>query len=80
MKLLHGVWSCSFEQITKGMIEVFVTTCIKVLQVDIGFKHDVLVCFEGIAQTFKNSKYVKPSNESITGCASRMFSIGVLQT
>jgi hypothetical protein len=30
------------------------------MQIDIDFKHDVLMCFEGIAQTFENPKYVKP--------------------
>jgi hypothetical protein len=48
------------------MIKVFVNTCIRVLQ--IGFKHYVLVCFERIAQTFENSKYVKTPNEGIAGC------------
>jgi len=31
------------------------------------------MCFKGIAKTFENSKYMKPSNESIAGCALRMF-------
>jgi hypothetical protein len=34
--------------------------------IDIDFKHDVLVCSKGIAQTFENLEYVKPSNEGIT--------------
>ncbi len=59
MKILHGAWSCSLKQITKG------------LQIDIGFKHDVLVHFESIAQTFENPKYVKPPNEGIANCAPR---------
>jgi hypothetical protein len=54
MKALHGAWSCSLEQIIKGTINVFVSTYLKVLQIDIGFKHDVLVCFKSIAQTFEN--------------------------
>jgi hypothetical protein len=63
------------------MIKTFVIVCTKVLQIDIGFKHDVLVCYEGIAQTFEHPKYVKPPNESITSCALKMFSpIRVLQT
>jgi hypothetical protein len=63
------------------MIKAFVTTCISVLQIDIGFKHDVLVCFEGIGQTFENSKYVKHPNGGIAGCVLRMFSTkGLLQT
>ncbi len=45
MKVLHGAWSCSLEKIIKGTIKIFVTTCIKVLQINIGFKHDVLMCF-----------------------------------
>jgi hypothetical protein len=32
MKVLHGAWSCSFKQINKGMIKVFDTPRIKVLQ------------------------------------------------
>jgi len=48
---------------------------------DIDFKHDVLVCSKGIAQTFENPKYVKPPNEGITSCALRVFSpMKVLQT
>jgi hypothetical protein len=31
------------------------------------------MCFKGIAKTFENSKYMKPSNESTAGCALRMF-------
>jgi len=42
------------------------------------------MCFKGIAKTFENSKYMKPSNESIAGCALRMFlkrgGEGVLQS
>jgi hypothetical protein len=37
MKVLHGAWSCSLEQITKGTINVFVVTYLRVLQIDIGF-------------------------------------------
>jgi hypothetical protein len=33
MKVLHGAWSCSLKQIYKGMIKVFDTPYIKVLQV-----------------------------------------------
>ncbi len=58
MKVLHEAWTFSLEKITKGMIKIFVTTCIRVLHIYIGFKHDVLVCSKGIAQTFENSKYV----------------------
>jgi hypothetical protein len=39
------------------------------LQIDVGFKNDVLVCSEGIAIFFENSKYLKPSNEDIASCA-----------
>jgi hypothetical protein len=35
----------------------------KVLQIDVGFKHDVLICSKGIAETFKNSKYVNPQTK-----------------
>jgi hypothetical protein len=82
MKVLHGALSCSLKQITKSTIKIFVTTCIRVMQIDIDFKHDVLVCFEGIAQTFENPKYVKPPpHESIASCALRVFfTIGLLQT
>jgi hypothetical protein len=81
MKIFYGAWSCSLEQTTKSMIKTFVIVCIKVLQVDIGFQHDVLVCSESIAQTFENPKYVKPPNEGITSCVLKMFSpIRVLQT
>jgi len=68
MKVLHGAWSCSLEQITKGTINIFATTYLRVLQIDIGFKHDVLVCFKGIAQTFENPQHAKPPNEGITCC------------
>jgi hypothetical protein len=60
MKVLHGTWSCSLKQITKGTTKIFFTTYIKILQIDIGFKNDVLMCYEGIANVFENSKYVKP--------------------
>jgi hypothetical protein len=65
MKVLHGTWSYSFNQITKGIIKIFFTTYIKVLQIDIGFKNDVLVCYESIAIVFENSEHVKPPNKSI---------------
>jgi hypothetical protein len=79
MKVLHGAWSCSLEQIIQGTIKIFVTTCIKVLQRNIGFKHNVLMCSKGIPQTSKNSKYVKPPNEGITNCVPILFStMGVL--
>jgi hypothetical protein len=74
MKVLHGAWSCSLEKIIKGTIKIFVTTCIKVLQINIGFKHDVLVCFKGITQTSENSKYVKSPNGGITNCVPILFS------
>jgi hypothetical protein len=35
MKVLHEAWTFSLEKITKGMIKIFVTTCIRVLQIDI---------------------------------------------
>ncbi len=60
MKVLLGAWSCSLEQITKGTINVFVATYLRVLQTDIGFKHDVLVCFKGIAQTFESTTCETP--------------------
>jgi hypothetical protein len=47
MKVLHGTWSCSLNQ--KSTIKIFFTTYIKVLQVDVGFKNEVLMCYEGIA-------------------------------
>jgi hypothetical protein len=47
MKVLHGTWSCSLNQITKGTIKIILTIYIKVLQIDVGFKNDV--CYEGIA-------------------------------
>ncbi len=40
----------------------------------IGGKHDVFMCYEGIAIFFENLEYVKPLNEGIIGFASRMFS------
>jgi hypothetical protein len=42
---------------------------VRVLQIDIGFKHDVLVCSNGIAKTFENLEYVKPPNEGFVACA-----------
>jgi len=33
MKVLHEAWSCSLKQINKGMIKVFDTLYIMVLQV-----------------------------------------------
>jgi hypothetical protein len=63
------------------MIKILVIACIRVLQIDIGFKHDALACSESIAQTFENSKYVKPPNEGIATCALRVFSpMRILQT
>jgi hypothetical protein len=44
MKVLHGSGSCSSKQINKGTIKIFVTPCVKVLQINIGYKHDVLMC------------------------------------
>jgi hypothetical protein len=79
MKVLHGAWSCSLKKIIKGTIKIFVTTCIRVLQINIGFKHDVLVYCKGIAQNSINSKYVKPPNEGIANCVPILFStMGVL--
>jgi hypothetical protein len=43
------------------------------LPINIGCKHDVLVCFEGIAKSFENPKYVKPPNEGTTSCVSKVF-------
>jgi hypothetical protein len=79
MKVLHGTWSYLLNQITKGIIKIFFTTYIKVLQVDVGFKNDVLVC---IAIFFENLKYVKPPNEGIASYVLRMicYVMGVLQT
>jgi len=48
MKVLHGAWSCSLKQITKGTINVLSPPILRVLQINIGFKHDVLLCFKGI--------------------------------
>ncbi len=67
MKVLHGTWSCSLNQITKSTIKIFFTTYINILQIDVGFKNDVLVCYEGIAIFFENSKYAKPPNKGIAG-------------
>jgi hypothetical protein len=69
MKVLHGAWSCSLKQITKSTIKIFVTTSIRVLQIDIGFNIMFLVCFKGILWAFENLEYVKPPNESIARCA-----------
>jgi hypothetical protein len=73
MKVLHGTWSCSLNQITKGTTKIIFTIYIKVLQIHVGFKHDVLVCYEGIAIFFENSKYVKPPQEGIVGYAQRVI-------
>jgi len=59
MKVLHRAWTCSFKQIFEGMIQIFIITCIKVLQICIGLKNNVLRCFEGIAQSYKNLDHVK---------------------
>jgi hypothetical protein len=32
MKVLHGTWSCSFKQINKGMVKVFDTPHIRLVQ------------------------------------------------
>ncbi len=58
--------------------------CVRVLHIDIGCKHDVFMCSEGIAKSFENLEYVKPPNEGIVGF-SRVFSTiggggGVLQS
>jgi hypothetical protein len=54
MKVLHEIGSCSLRQINKITTKVFVTLCVKVLQIDIGYKHDVLMCSKGIAKSFEN--------------------------
>jgi len=52
-----------------------------VLQIDIGSKHDVLICFGGIVKSFKNLEYVKTPHESIVDYVLTMFSrMGLLQT
>ncbi len=80
MKVLHGTESCSLKQINKGTIKIFVIPHVKVLQINIGYKHEVLMCSKGIAEYFENPKYVKPPNEGIIGRVLRMFStMGVLQ-
>jgi len=40
------------------------------------------MCYEGIANFFENSKYVKPPNEGIASYVQRMIcnAMGVLQT
>jgi hypothetical protein len=40
------------------------------------------MCYEGIANFFENSKYVKPPNEGITSYVQRVIcnAMGVLQT
>jgi len=48
--------------------------CVRVLQIDIGGKHDVFMCSEGIAKSFENLKYVKPPNEGIVGSTLGVFS------
>jgi hypothetical protein len=73
MKVLHVTWSYSFSQITKGTIKIFFTAYIKVLQIDLGFKNDVLLCYEDIANFFENSEYVKPPNEGITSYVQRVI-------
>ncbi len=53
---------------------------VMVLHIDIGYKQDVLECYENIAKSFENLEYVKPSNESIVDYVLKMFStMGVLQ-
>jgi len=52
MKVLHGIWTCSFKQKSKGTIKLFVTTHIKVLQICIGLKHYVLWFCEGTTHIF----------------------------
>jgi tetrahydromethanopterin S-methyltransferase subunit D len=82
MKVLHGTSFYSLNQITKGTIKIFFTTYIRVLQIDVGFKNDVLVCYEGITIFFENSEYVKPPNESIASYVQRVICnvMGVLKT
>jgi hypothetical protein len=62
MKVLHGTWSCSLSKINKGKFKVIVFPYVRVLQIDIGCKHAVFMCIEGIAKSFENLKYVKPPN------------------
>ncbi len=53
MKILHEAWSCSLKQINKGMIKIFDTPYIKVLQV-------LLECFPwGIANQMDNQSNTK---------------------
>jgi hypothetical protein len=79
MKVLHGTLSYSLSQITKCTVKIFFATYIKVLQIDVGFKNDVLVCYKGIANIFENAEYVKHPNE---GIATKMICnvMGVLKT
>jgi hypothetical protein len=65
----------------RGTIKVFVIPPFMVLQIDIGYKHDVLICFGGIAKSFENLEYVKTPHESIVDYVLTMFSrMGLLQT
>jgi hypothetical protein len=48
---------------------------IRVLQIDIGCKHDVFLCSKGIAECFENLEYVKPPNEGIVGSTLGVFSM-----
>jgi hypothetical protein len=70
MKVLHGTWFCSLSKINKGKIKIIVIPYVRVLQIGIGCKHEVFMCFEGIAKSFENLKYVKPLNQSIASFAS----------
>jgi hypothetical protein len=53
MKVLHGIWTCSFKQKSKGTIKLFVITHIRVWQICIGLKHYVLWFCEGITHIFE---------------------------
>jgi hypothetical protein len=48
------------SKLIRAQLKFLSPPCVKVMQIDIGCKHDVLVCFEGIAESFENPKYVKP--------------------
>jgi hypothetical protein len=55
LKVLHGAWTCSFKTKSKGMIKLFVTTHIRILQICIGLKHYVLWVCEGITHIFEKT-------------------------
>jgi len=43
-----------WNKINKGKIKVIVTPCVRVLQIDIGCKHAIFMCYENIAKSFEN--------------------------